>query len=210
MFGRSKTERVAASFGWGVKPPRGARIPIGVNPDGSLIWQIEGASEGLGRIYTVSFQGVAISAKQDLFYIKPAADKPCQIEAVYLSNIGVAADAGDAQEELLDLQMLYMPATVTAGSVGTAPTPRPLIVNDSAAGFTARVNDTTVATTSGTRYPLHTDGWNVRVPYVYLPPPEHRAMVANAAAIVFRLAETGSAMADAITCNGTMYVREWP
>jgi len=68
---------------------------------------------GLGRLYSVSFQAVAISAKQDIFYIKPAADKGCVIEAIYLSNVGVGADAGDAQEELLDVQMLYLPATVT-------------------------------------------------------------------------------------------------
>lgn len=164
---------------------------------------------GAGRLYTVAFQAVAISAKQDIFYIKPAADKPCVIEAIYLSNVGVGADAGDAQEELLDVQLLYIPATVTAGTGGTAPTPRSLLVGDAAAGFTARVNDvTTVATTTGTRYPLHADGWNVRIPYVWLPPPEHRPIVANAAAMVFRLAETGTAMADAITTNGTMYVRE--
>lgn len=164
---------------------------------------------GSGRAYTVSFQGVAISVKQDLFYVKPAADKLTVIEAIYLSNVGVGLDAGDANEELLDVQLMYLPATVTAGSGGSTPTARPLNVSDTAYGGTVRVNDTTVATSSGTRYPLHPDGWNVRVPYVYMPPPEHRATVGNAAAIVFRLAETGSAMADAITCNGCMYIREF-
>lgn len=162
---------------------------------------------GIGRVYAVPFVGVALSAQQDLFYIKPAADKLCVIEAVYLSNVGIAADAGDAQEELWDVELIYVPATVTVGSGGTAPTPSPLAVNDAAAGFTARVNDTTKATTSGTLVVRHADGWNIRVPYVYLPPPEHRTLVANAAATVFRLNSTPT---DAVTCSGTMLVREIP
>src|SRR4051812_19024204 len=98
---------------------------------------------GLGRLYTVPFVGVAITAVQDLAYIKPAADKICVLEGFYPSNVGGTADAGDAQEELLRIEIIRLPATVTAGSVGTAPTPGPTAVNDSAAGFAARVNDTT-------------------------------------------------------------------
>jgi hypothetical protein len=162
---------------------------------------------GTGRAYEVNFSAVAITAKQDLFYIKPAADKICVIEALYLSNVGGAADAGDAQEELYDLRIIRVPATVTVGSGGTSPTPNPLSTNDAAAGFTARVNDTTVATTSGTLLQLHNDGWNVRVPYVWMPPPEHRLLVANAQAIVARLESTP---ADSITCSGTMIIREMP
>jgi hypothetical protein len=151
---------------------------------------------GLGRLYTVTFVGVSATAAQDLFYIKPAADKPCILEAVYLSNVGGTADAGDAQEELLRLEVIRLPATVTAGSVGT---------NDTAAGFTARVNDTTVATTSGTALTEHADGFNVRVGWIFTPPPEHRIMVANAQAVVVRL---NTAPADAILISGTAYVRE--
>jgi hypothetical protein len=45
---------------------------------------------GLGRAYAVEFHNVGVAAQQDLFYVKPAADKICVIEAVYLSNVGVA------------------------------------------------------------------------------------------------------------------------
>lgn len=162
---------------------------------------------GLGRLYTVTFTAVAITAVQELFYIKPAADKPCFLEAFYLSNVGGTADAGDAQEELLRLEVIRLPATVTASSGGTAPTPNPTAVNDAAAGFTARVNDTTVATTTGTSATMHADGWNVRVPYVWMPPPEHRFPVANAQALVVRL---NLAPNDSINVSGTAYVRELP
>jgi hypothetical protein len=162
---------------------------------------------GHGRLYTVTFTAVSVSAVQDLFYCKPAADKVCVLEAVYLANVGGTADAGDAQEELLRVEMIRLPATVTAGSGGSAATPRPVLVNDSAAGFTARTNDTTVATTSGTPVTLHADGLNVRVPYVWMPPPEHRLLVANAEALVVRL---NLAPADAVNLSGTAYVRELP
>lgn len=162
---------------------------------------------GTGRLYTVIFTAVSATAQQDLFYIKPAADKPCVLEAVYLAASGGTADAGDAQEELYDLRFIRLPATVTAGSVGTAPTPTPVATNDAAAAFTARVNDTTVAMTSGTALTMHSDGMNNRVPYQFIPPPEHRMWVANAQALVVRLSTTP---ADAILLSGTAYVREMP
>lgn len=162
---------------------------------------------GAGRAYAVTFTAVSVSASQELFYIKPAADKPCVVEAVYVSNVGGAADAGDTQEELLRIEMLRLPATVTASTGGTAPTPSPMITNDAAAGFTARVNDTGLATTSGTALTLHADGWNVRAGFVWMPPPEHRPIVANAQAIVVRL---NSTPADALTVSGTCIVRELP
>jgi hypothetical protein len=164
----------------------------------------------LGRVYTFTFVGVGIAAQQDLFYIKPAADKIVVVEAVYLSNVGIAADAGDAQEELWDLEILRLPATVTVGSGGSASGTGSLNAvagNDATAGFTARSNDTTKATTSGTLRVLHADGWNIRIPYVWLPPPEHRHSVANAEAIVVRLNSTPT---DSVTCNGTLIARELP
>lgn len=162
---------------------------------------------GLGRAYVVEFHGVAATAQQDFFYIKPAADKIVVIESCYIAASGGTADAGDAQEELLQVEMIYLPATVTVGSGGSSFTPNPTSINDTAAGFTARTNDTTVATTSGTATRRHSDGFNNRLPYIWLPPPEHRMVVANAAAIVFRLTTTP---ADSITLNGTLLARELP
>lgn len=162
---------------------------------------------GLGRAYSVFFTAVSVTAQQDLFYIKPAADKICVIESIYIAASGGTADAGDAQEELLDVELIYLPATVTASAGGAAVTPHPLIANDAAAGFTARVNDTTKATTTGTSVVSHPDGFNNRIPYVYAPPAEHREIVANAAAMVFRLNTTP---ADAILLSGKMVVRELP
>lgn len=162
---------------------------------------------GLGRAYVVSFQAVAMTAQQDLFYIKPAADKPVFIEQAKVAVIGGTADAADAQEELLSIEQIYVPATVTAGSGGNSATPQPLAINDTAASFTARINDTTPATTSGSLTRRDSDGWNNRIPYLWLPAPEHRPIIASAAAWCLRLTTTP---ADSITVNGSLIVREIP
>lgn len=161
----------------------------------------------LGRLYSVEFNNVAVTAQQTFFYIKPAADKICIIEKVVLACSGVAADAGDAQEELYELGFRYVPATVTASSGGGSFTPTPNLVNDAAAGFTARINDTTKTTSSGTILTRFADGWNSRVPYIYEPQPEHQTVVANAAAFDVVLNSTPT---DSVLMSGTIYVRELP
>ncbi|MGE0138676.1 MAG: hypothetical protein AB7R77_12715 [Ilumatobacteraceae bacterium] len=155
------------------------------------------------RMYTVSFENVSISAAQDLFEITPADDKPVAIAGLFLSNVGGTADAGDAQEELLRLAIIR--GFTTSGSGGSAPTPAPCAPADSAAGFTAEVNNTTLANT-GTTATLHADGWNVRVPYGnwWIPEAWIWASQANTT-IVVRLV---GAPADAVSCSGTLYVIE--
>lgn len=160
---------------------------------------------GLGRLYTVSFVAVAVTAAQDLFYLKPAADKPIILEQFSIYAAGGTADAGDAQEELLRVEVIRLPATVTVGSGGTAPTPTPVNPNDTAAGFTSRVNDTTVATTSGTALTHRARSMNNRVGFEWVAPPEHRQLVANAQAIVVRL---NTAPADSLLLSGDADVRE--
>lgn len=163
---------------------------------------------GIGRAYAVPMVQVTITSaggNQDLWYVKPAADKPCVIEACYFGNVGVAADAGDAQEEAHSIEIIRLPATVTVGSGGSSVTPNPLVTNDAAAGATTRINDTTVATTSGTALTLHADTWNTRVGFTWMPPPEHRPIVANAQAIVVRL---GTTLTDDIICSGVLVFRE--
>jgi hypothetical protein len=68
----------------------------------------------------------SLSLRSRICSTSSPADKICAIEAVYLSNVGGAADAGDAQEELLRVEMIRLPATVTVGSGGTSMTPNPL------------------------------------------------------------------------------------
>lgn len=152
------------------------------------------------RIYTVSFTAVAVTAQQDFFEITPADDKPCKILGLFL---GQSSDAGDAQDEQLGLRVIR--GFTTGGSGGSAPTPRPNNPSDAAAGFTAEVNNTTVATT-GTTNDLHCDAFNVRAGYpLWLPDGCEWVVTQGQTSLVVRLITTPN---DSITMSGTLYVAE--
>lgn len=157
-----------------------------------------------GRVYSVIFENVAVgTAAQDLFEITPADDKPVALLGLTLDNVGGTADAGDAQEELIRLSIIR--GFTASGSGGSAPTPAPLNHIDTAAGFTAEVNNTTVATT-GTSVILAAFGWNVRVPLREFWPQELWPMASQANTTI--LVRSGSTLADAITMSGTLFVAE--
>lgn len=155
------------------------------------------------RMYTVVFENVAVAASQDLFEITPADDKPIIIVGINLANVGGVADAGDAQEE--DLRLSIIRGFTTSGSGGSAPTPVLCLPGDNAAGFTAEVNNTTLANTGTTTNPF-VDGWNTRVPYEKLWPIEMAIGAGQGnTTIVVRLLSTP---ADSFQVSGTLWVAE--
>lgn len=156
----------------------------------------------MARMYSVVFGAVSVSAAQDFFEITPADDKPIKIRGLMLCQTG-NSDTGDAAEECLRFSIIRGHAT--SGSGGSAPTPIPMDGVDTAAGFTAEVNNTTIAS-AGSGVVLHEDSFNVRAGYLNWWPPDccPRASQANTT-IVVRL---NSAPADAITLSGTLYVEE--
>ena len=114
------------------------------------------------RLYKVAatFTLTAAGGNTDLLQLNPATNKPLRLVGFRLGN---TTEVGDAAEEGLELQLTHMTATVTdgtgTGSATVTPTtvPRPGI--GQAAGFTARVNSPTVATSSGTTMVLEYLGW---------------------------------------------------
>jgi hypothetical protein len=108
----------------------------------------------MARAYTVSFENVTISAAQDLAVVKGSTGKTCRIKRVWLGATSTTLQTAQS----LRLRCRYLPATVTNGLGGTAPTPVPLDPGDAAAAATARVNDTTPSTTSGTAVVLMAQG----------------------------------------------------
>jgi hypothetical protein len=126
----------------------------------------------MGRIYAVPYQGTITNAggNSDLLEILSADDKPVILRGFTLGQI---SEVGDAAEEGLRISILRMTATVTSGSGGSAVTPVPLDATDTAAGFTAECNNTTVATTSGATTNVCEFGWNIRSsPYEFWFPEE--------------------------------------
>jgi len=151
-----------------------------------------------GRTYAVTFSAVAVSAAQDLFEITPATNKPIEIIGI---ELGQSSDSGDAQDEQLQISIIR--GHTTSGSGGTAPTPVAHCPGDGAAGFTAEVNNTTVAS-AGTAVVLHTGAWNVRAGYINWFPENARPQAIQGSVLVVRQ----TAPADAITMSGTLIVLE--
>lgn len=154
----------------------------------------------MGRVYAVSFEGVAVTAQVDFFELTPADDKPIAIHGLFLSQ---SSDVGDAAEEILRVKIIRGHAT--GGSGGSAPTPVPLDPNDAAAGCAAETNNTTIAST-GTAVDLYADAFNIRSGLATIFPPEMRPMASQAnTTIVVRLM---AAPADSLTMSGTIYFEE--
>ena len=148
----------------------------------------------MGRIYSVSFAAVAVTAVQDFFEINPPSTKSVIIHEARLSQV---SDAGDAEDEML--QVSWIRGNTTSGSGGTTPTAAPLDGGDTAYGGTVEVNNTTVAS-AGTPVTLLSDCFNVRSGWIYVPTPECRIQLGGGVRLCLRL---GAAPADSLTMSGT-------
>ena len=157
---------------------------------------------GPGRPYVVTWDAAtAVTTAIDIFWIKPAADKPVFVDEL---TIWQTSDFGDAQDEVLQIQLVAGQTTVGSGGSASPLVGRPN-ASDTAASFTARCRDTTIAT-AGTPYIVHADAWNVRAPYIWTPPdPKWIQYGTNALPLVVRLP---AAPADSLTMNAQVKVRE--
>lgn len=135
------------------------------------------------RVYSTYFENVTIAAVQDIFSIKAGAANGVILHQIDLSAGGVTSPAE------IRLRLKRLPATVTNGSGGAAPTISATDSGDTkASAATVRANDTTQATTSGTAAILAAWQWNVLNQFTYLPAPEDREIIQAAEALVLDIA----------------------
>jgi hypothetical protein len=141
------------------------------------------------RIYTAMFDNVTVSAVQDVFSLKAGAANGIVLHHIMISAGGVTAAAE------IRLRLKRLPATVTIGSGGSAPTVQFADSGDTKASTLTnlRANDTTQATTSGTAQILLPWQWNVLNFFEHLPVPEDREHFAAAEACVLDIAATPGA-----------------
>lgn len=154
-----------------------------------------------GRRYTFGFENVTVSTAQDLLLLPgPAAGKVIVIERLWVKNVDTTLVAGQD----LRLRCQYLPATVTLGSGGTGSiTPSKIDQADAACSVTtARINDTTPATTSGTAVTLLAEGCHLYQGYYS---PELDFIVNPSTALSFGLLSTVS---SAIKLSGGCLFRE--
>ena len=148
----------------------------------------------MGRMYTVQFTDVAVTAQQDLFQIE-SNTVPAIIHAVYLSQI---TDVGDAAAENLSISINRVTDVVT-DDLATVQ-----IDNGDATQLAdVAINETTELVTGLVR--IHSEAWNIALPFVFLPTPEMRPVVEVGNVIVVNLNTTP---ADSITMSGTIYFEE--
>lgn len=150
----------------------------------------------MGRIYSASFEEVAVTVAQDLFEVVAPADSAVIIHSVTITQ---STDAGDAQAEMLPILIHRGTATGTGGS---SPTASPLQLGDAAFGGTVEVNNTTQSA-EGTF--LHAEAFNVQIGFYYLPPPEDRPVISPSALFIVELQ---AAPDDSLTMNGTVVFEE--
>lgn len=155
----------------------------------------------MGRMYTVVFDLIGVTAQQDFFELTSSATKAYKLHSVY---VGQSSDAGDAQDEQLAWRIQYGTSGTTSGSGGASVTPTGVDHNDAAAGLTAERNNTTKMS-SGTITQKHADAFNARAGLIYRPTPEERFVFGGGARLTIELATTP---ADSLTMSGTAYIEE--
>ena len=107
--------------------------------------------------------------------------------------------------EAKPVKLIRLPATVTAGSGGTAVTPAKMNNGDPAATLTARANDTTAATTSGSAAIILARDFEFLNGFLVVFTPDERPVIAPSQAVSLNLPTAPSA---ATLISGTVIVEE--
>lgn len=150
-------------------------------------------------VFSAAFSAISVAAAQDLWEIVA----PTGSDKVTLRElrIGQYSDFGDAQAELISIQLIR--GYTTSGSGGAAVTPVNLESASRAAQTTVERNNTTVAT-AGTGSVLLADSFNVASGFWYRPPEDERIVLISGERLVVRI----SLPTDAITTNSTIIFEE--
>lgn len=147
----------------------------------------------MGRMYLYPFSIAAHTAQVDYLELLTVTEKPVLIHAFELSQL---TEVGDAQEEMITVIGKRITGAPTSGSGGsTAAAGAVLTPNDTAGSATIEAGNTTKLT-GGTSVELFRFNWNLRSPYLWMPPPEGRIVIAGVTRFVLEEATT---VADSVT-----------
>lgn len=152
------------------------------------------------RCYTVNLTPAAFTVAADLVALVSADDIPLKVRAI---RVWQTTDFGDAQDEVLTLNLVR--GNSTPGSGGAAGTQVPKNPKDSAASLTSRVGDTTAAS-AGTAVTVYSTGWNVRAPLEMIFPEDQ--MPGTDQGTGFLVLRLGAAPADSLTIGCSIDVWE--
>lgn len=147
----------------------------------------------MGRMYSATFEEVAVSVIQDLFEINAPANA---IVVVHGFEISQSSDTDSEQLNLL------IHRGSTSGSGGSTPTARPMELGDPAFEGTVEANNT-AQSTEGVF--IHSAAFNVLNGYVWIPTPEIRPVISPSGRLIIELQ---TAPGDELTMSGTVYFEE--
>lgn len=157
----------------------------------------------MGRMYSARFEAVGVTVAQDIFSLGSPTSGIGRVHSVV---IGQTSDVGDAAEEMLVVRIVT--GNTTVGSGGSAPTAIPRQLGDTPT-ITVRANDTTEVS-AGTQVIKHSDVFNIRVGWQYMPPPEERIDFNEliAGTTTFLAVQLITVPADSLTLSGTITFEE--
>jgi len=155
-----------------------------------------------GRLYTVTIgTPTATSAALDVFEFRNTAASLIELVALELWQETILTDAN----EFIARVNIIRGIGFTSGSGGETPTPAPVVHSDVAASFGADARNTTQAATGLTT--MHSGGWNLRGPYLWVPPEDCRIQAPAGATngIIVAINDPGTS----VVVGGTAYVKEY-
>lgn len=153
----------------------------------------------MGRMYTVEFNNVAVTALQDLINLTATSGMAFKLHRIELGQKTLTS------WEAKEVKVIRFPATVTAGSGGTSATPQKLNSGDAAATVTAHVNDTTPMTTNATASIVLAREWELLNGFSHVFAPDERPVIAPSQGVAINL---GTAPSGSMTCSGTVVFEE--
>lgn len=110
----------------------------------------------MGKMYTISFNGVAATADQDFFELLVAEGlKKVRVHALYISQ---RTEVGEAMSEMFHITMKRITGAPTSGSGGSTATPVKVKTESPAALSTCEINNATQLT-GGTSVIIHTQSF---------------------------------------------------
>lgn len=154
-----------------------------------------------GPIFSATFQNIAVTAAQDLFQLLTSSTTRIAIVEI---DIGQFSDAGDAQDELLSLDLVR--GNTADGSGGSAVTPVNLKPWSRTSPVTVARNNTTAASGGGAI--VHSTSFNVRQGWYWKP--EHNQMFDDRffVEVSQRFCVRISAPTDSLSMQGTIKWQE--
>jgi hypothetical protein len=155
----------------------------------------------MGRVYSAVFEGISVSAAQDLFEIQAPSDAAVRVLACYITN-----ESSETSEQLA-FAIKRGEGSVTSGSGGAAVTPRPMAKGSPAFGGSVERNNTTqMAVGTGAIVTLHREGANVvGSGFAFVPQPGAEPIITPGD---FLTVELINAPAAALTMSGVIIFEE--